>query len=245
MGDDLTFVNAARVSYDKRSEWEVNDYDYTDTGDWNYGQQQMRSRDERLLRFLIENEHTSPFRHAVVQYEVYAPLMVMRQWGKYRVGSVWSFEDSDDPIESWNESSRRYVTEEPTFYIPSGTDSEWRLAPENSKQGSGQGVVSETSVVLESDLLGLIRMGTKMYNDALEWGFCAEQARLFLPAYAMYVRAYWTVSVAGVLHFLQQRLEHDAQWEIQQYAQAVRDLTTPLFPKTFELMGLTDATSHD
>ena len=65
-------------------------------------------------------------------------------------------------------------------------------------------------------------------------GVCAEQARLFLPAYSMYVRWRWTTSLSGVLHFLDERLEHDAQKEIQEYAKAVRDLTQPIFPATFK-----------
>lgn len=243
MGDDLDIVNAARVSYDKAANWEPDGYDHPVTGEWVYEGKRLGSRDERLLRFLLENGHTSPLRHSVLTYEVYAPLMVMRQWGKYRVGSVWSFEDSDDPIETVNESSRRYITEEPVFYIPDV----WRSAPENSKQGSGGPVESWCNDDRRGEVEGLFDDLLYEYNYALSKGICAEQARLFLPAYALYVRSWWTVSLQGVIHFIQQRVAHDAQWEIAEYARAVRDLTAPLFPKTFELLGLAgnEATTTD
>ena len=79
-------------------------------------------------------------------------------------------------------------------------------------------------------LLELVDTAEKAYEKALEIGICAEQARLFLPAYGLYVRWYWTASLAGVAHFLNQRLEHDAQKEIQDYAKAVKTLSQSKFP---------------
>ncbi|HID1463651.1 TPA: FAD-dependent thymidylate synthase [Staphylococcus aureus] len=114
MGSDLTVVNSARVSYAKESK-ELND------------------KDVKLIKFLAREGHTSPFRHVIAQYEVYAPLMVARQWWKYVIGSSHQ-EGTGDSFDAWNESSRRYITEEPTFYIPSSK--EWRSKPKNSKQGS-------------------------------------------------------------------------------------------------------------
>lgn len=239
MGSDLTVVNAARVSYDKRSEGvptlvydTLENYIMNDVAD--RVEHRPTAKDKRLLRFLAEGEHTSPFRHAVVQLEVYAPLMVMRQWGKYRVGSVWSFEDSDDPIETWNESSRRYVTEEPVFYIPEV----WRSAPENSKQGSGEPCDSETCSLFQQWMGWNVQDGVSLYTRAMEEGIAPEQARLFLPAYAMYIRAIWTVSLQGVIHFLQQRLEEDSQWEIREYARAVQEIVQPLFPESLKVFNL-------
>ena len=75
-----------------------------------------------------------------------------------------------------------------------------------------------------------ISYGESMYEQALGRGVCAEQARLFLPAYGMYVRYYWTASLQSVAHFLQQRLAHDSQVEIQEYAKAVKELAEPHFP---------------
>ena len=232
MGSDLTVVNAARVSYDKEStEWS--------------------DKDERLLAFLAKHGHESPFRHAMLQFEVYAPLMVARQWFKYRIGSTHSADTgetlgfnngddgSDDLMQARNESSRRYVTEEPVFYIPK--PKEWRAAPINKKQGSGGAYYEETADVegayqATGALRELIEKGVKAYEKAIELGMAPEQARLFLPAYALYIRWYWTASVQGVAHFLRQRLAHDAQSEIQDYAQAVFQLTKTKFPKSISTL---------
>ena len=94
MGSDLSVVNSARVSYDKQVD-------------------ELGDKDTGLIRFLAREGHTSPFRHASLQFEVYAPLMVARQWWKYIIGS-----SHQDNMAAWNESSRRYITEEPEFYDP-------------------------------------------------------------------------------------------------------------------------------
>jgi thymidylate synthase (FAD) len=197
MGSDLSVVNAARVSYDKES-------------------QELNGSDERLLQFLVRHGHSSPFRHAFMTFEVYAPLFVARQWFKYVVGSV------HDTMLAWNESSRRYVTETPEFYIP-----KWRTAPP-TKQGSGKPI--EQTDVYDTVMRQTIAEGVARYEWAMEQGVAAEQARCLLPAYALYVRWRWSASLAGVMWFLQQRLAEDAQWEIQQYAQAVRSLASYKFP---------------
>lgn len=202
MGNDLTIANAARVSYNKRKEV-------------------MDEKDKRLIKFLAEEGHTSPFRHATLQFEIYAPLMVARQWWKYVVGS-------DHVMDAWNESSRRYVTEEPVFYIPFAD--EWRSKPENSKQGSGENLHSSKGLALTGKLIKYIKEGEKLYEEAMEEGVATEQARLFLPAYGMYVRWYWTSSLQAVAHFINQRIESDAQKEIQEYAKVVKELALEKFP---------------
>ena len=209
MGNDLEVANAARVSFDKRSE-------LNDDGS-------LRKKDEKLIDFLWKEEHTSPFRHCVISFEIYAPLMVARQHWKYAVASTFV-----DDQNGWNESSRRYITEEPAFYIP--TADMWRSAPENSKQGSGEPINYGLGVELTMRLFNLIEAAEKDYNHAIEVGVCAEQARLFLPAYGMYVRYRWTTSLHGVMHFLQQRLAHDAQVEIVEYAKAIKQLAENEFP---------------
>jgi thymidylate synthase (FAD) len=202
LGSDLSVVNAARVSFDKESA-------------------KFDDRDDRLLKFLLREGHTSPLRHAALTFEVYAPLMVARQWWKYAVGSAHI-----DDQNGWNESSRRYVTENEEFY----EDFIWRTAPENSKQGSG-GPAWDQELWTER-LKYMNETALNMYQVALKDGLAPEQARLFLPAYGMYVRWRWTISLDGVLHFLDQRLEHDAQKEIQDYATAVYAITEFLFPQT-------------
>lgn len=208
MGSDLTVVNAARVSYNRKKT-------------------ELDEKDRRLIQFLAEHGHTSPFRHATLQFEVYAPLMVARQWWKYVVGS-------DHVMDGWNESSRRYITEECEFYLP--TMASWRSVPENKKQGSGDVLSLEVGSEMHRALEQHITESVALYEWAMSMGVCAEQARLFLPAYGMYVRWYWTASLQSVAHLLQQRLNHDAQWEFQQYAKAVHDLAKKHFPFSMEVL---------
>jgi thymidylate synthase (FAD) len=211
LGNDLSVVNAARVSYDKES------------GDF-------EPRDAKLIQFLIREGHTSPLRHAAMTFEVYAPLFVARQWWKYAVSSTHV-----DDQNGWNESSRRYITEEEQFYVPLAD--QWRSKPENSKQGSGEPIDNELGDAYTSLLIKHIAHGVQSYHLAMDDGIAPELARLFLPAYGMYVRWRWTTSLQGVMTFLDQRLEHDAQWEIQKYAQAVEKLSTEAFPETFKAAG--------
>jgi thymidylate synthase (FAD) len=215
MGNDLEVANAARVSFDKRSELDI-------TG-------LLKKKDQKLIDFLWKEEHTSPFRHCVLSFEIYAPLMVARQHWKYAVASTFV-----DDQNGWNESSRRYITEEPAFYIP--TADQWRSAPEDSKQGSGDPINYGLGIELTMRLFNMIEAAEKEYDNALEMGVCAEQARLFLPAYGMYVRYRWTTSLHGVMHFLQQRLAHDAQKEIAEYALAMKSLAEEAFPYSLSLV---------
>ena len=208
LGNDLSIVNSARVSYDKESEV-------------------FSERDVKLLDFLLREGHTSPLRHAAITFEIYAPLMVARQWWKYAVASTHL-----DDQNGWNESSRRYITEDEEFYLPKGD--QWRSRPENSKQGSGEPLSSDIGGYFTNKLFDITSEGNKLYRQAIEAGIAPEQARLFLPAYGMYVRWRWTASLQAIMTFLDQRLEHDAQKEIQEYAKAVNKLTTDAFPKVME-----------
>jgi len=206
LGSDLSIVNAARVSYDKEST-------------------EITEKDIKLIAFLIREGHTSPLRHAALTFEVYAPLMVARQHWKYTVASTHI-----DDQNGWNESSRRYITEKEEFYLPLGD--QWRSKPANSKQGSGEPVDIGTGEFYTEKLNDLIEYSQSLYQKALDDNIAPELARLFLPAYGMYVRYRWTVSLQGVITFLTQRLEHDAQVEIQEYAKVINELTTEAFPHT-------------
>jgi thymidylate synthase (FAD) len=204
MGNDMSVVNAARVSYDKESE-------------------EFSEKDVKLINFLIREGHTSPLRHAALTFEIYAPLMVARQWWKYAVASTHI-----DDQNGWNESSRRYITEKEEFYIPNS--GEWRSKPENSKQGSGEPIENGWGNYFTTALINYVDEGQELYKRAQDHNIAPELARLFLPAYGMYVRWRWTVSLQGAITFLNQRLPHDAQVEIQEYAKAINDLTTMSFP---------------
>ena len=208
MGSDLSIVNAARASFAKESK-------------------EMTVNDGRLLDFLVRENHMSPFRHAFMTFEVKAPLMVARQHWKYVVGS-------DHTMDSWNESSRRYVTMDPEFYIP--TSDQWRLTPDNKKQGSGGPIDPWTGTILTQQLQDYISQGEALYAMAMQNGVAPEQARLFLPAYGMHVIYRWSASLQSVALFLNQRLAEDSQKEIQQYAKAVHNLIIDKFPVCIELL---------
>ena len=210
MGDDRTVVNSARVSFDKRSE-------------------ELNKRDERLISFLAREGHDSPFRHAIMQYEVYAPLMIARQWHKYKIGS------NNSEFDAWNESSRRYITENNEFYVPQAD--EWRSYPEKGiKQGSGEPIEEYKGDSYSRALELQVKRGERLYNEAMADGIAPEQARLFLPAYGMYVRWYWTASLQSVAHLIKQRTADDAQYEFRLYAEAVRELAEERFPVSLKAL---------
>lgn len=208
LGDDTTIVNSARVSFDKAVD-------------------EMTERDERLIDFLARENHESPFRHATLQFEVYAPLMIARQWWKYVIGS-------SHQMDAWNESSRRYITENEEFYIPKAN--EWRSYPDNVKQGSGKPINEEWGDAYTKHLQEYIATGEDLYSDALKDGIAPEQARLFLPAYGMYVRWYWTASLQSVAHLIKQRTAKDAQYEFRLYAEAIKELAIDKYPLSLEAL---------
>lgn len=206
MGSDLDVVNAARASFDK----EVSSLSDKDIG---------------LINYLVKHKHDSTLRHCAMTFEVYAPLMVARQWYKHAVGST----HLDDQM-GWNESSRRYITENEEFYIPSV--SQWREAPENNKQGSGGQLNEYYGAKYTRRMELLVNQAHELYKEALEDGVAPEQARLMLPAYAMYVRWRWTASLNAILHFISLRKGHGAQSEIMEYADAIATEVQIAFPYT-------------
>lgn len=206
LGDDLAVVNAARVSFDKSVK--------------NFGR-----REFSLIDYLISNKHDSVLRHCAMSFEIYAPLFVARQWWKHHVSAT-----AVDDQNGWNESSRRYVTEEPEFYIPEA----WRGHAADRKQGSGTKVDKDISDKYSEVLEYFVSTGTNMYAQAMDDGICTEQARMFLPAYSMYIRWRWTASLNALLHFISLRLDNHAQWEMQQYAAAVAAAVQESFPITYK-----------
>ena len=211
MGTDLSVANAARASFAKESN-------------------EMSTSDARLINFLARENHMSPFRHAFMTFEFKAPLMIARQHWKYVVGS-------DHTMDSWNESSRRYVTSDPEFYIPEAD--QWRLAPEDKKQGSAGLADPFIGSLLTTELIRLVEQSEALYNMAMTNGIAPEQARVFLPAYTMYINYRWSCSLQSAVLFLSQRLAEDSQYEIQQYARAVYELIQPKFPVSImALMGV-------
>jgi len=206
-GTELDIVNAARLSYDKKSN-------------------SLSEKDIKLINFLIREDHTSPFRHVHLSLEFYSPLMVARQHWRHVVGSS-SIEDGTP----FSELSRRYVRGVEEFYIP-GAD-QWRSAPENSKQGSGEALPREVGAKYLQKLKSSIIRGINDYEDALRDGVAPEQARILLPAYAMYTKYLWTPSLHAALNFIKMRSASDSQYEIKEYSLAVESIIKENFPNVY------------
>lgn len=212
----LKVVNAARISYEKRKD-------------------EFDDKDRKLCSFLWEHGHTSPYRHSYYTFHWKAPLFVFRQAFKYQVGSGWrTYEVDGESVRlevfdilfdtdkgcSWNEVSGRYVQWTPEFYVPKVMRGN---PPHGNKQSS---VALDPSFDHERERERMIeecRRNYQLYEERLARGVAKELARLLLPQ-NVYSQAYWTVSLQGVLHFLEQRLKPDAQHEIRAYAESVYEL---------------------
>jgi thymidylate synthase (FAD) len=204
MGSDLDVVNDARVSFaNKKTE--------------------LDERDKKLIRYLIKERHTSPLRGIVFKFEIHMPLYIARQWYKHHVAS--SYKDDQD---GWNEISFRYVDatgNHNQFYIPTTFNAQ----SENNRQAAAGPIADQEAAraVYEK----AIQATQKAYEDLRALGVCRQEARGILPA-ALYTRVRWTVSAQAVLWFVQLRVASGAQTEIQKYAQAIRELVSPIIPET-------------
>jgi thymidylate synthase (FAD) len=173
-------------------------------------------KDAELVTYLADHEHTAPFRHAYLTFHVKAPLFVFRQWMKHRIAS------------DFNEISGRYVEFSPEeFFVPES----FRQQAKINKQGSEGEIAEEHRQAAKEAYLEACRGSLSQYKSLIEMGVCREQARCVLPL-ALYSEVYWTASLQAVAHFLRLRLDAHAQWEIRQYAMAVRELAQPIFPNS-------------
>jgi len=203
MGDDLRTVNAARVSFGKRSEWNPN---YRD-------EPPLYPRDERLIRYLAKHKHMSPFGHAFASFHVKAPVFVARQLVKHK-------------FLRWNEISRRYVDDEPEFYMPDV----WRGRSADKKQGS-EGVVDV------GDWGDTNWACLKAYNDLLGHGVAPEQARMVLPQSTM-TEWLWSGSLDAFASMCKLRCASDTQYESRIVADQISEIMQGLFPVSWR--ALTD-----
>lgn len=192
LGSDLTVVNAARVSFAKVS-------DKFDDGD------------ERLIHYLAEHGHWSPFAHAFLQFRIKAPIFVARQLVKHQVGL------------SWNEVSRRYVDDPPEFYNPTV----WRGRPKNSKQGSDGEVDDQNTAKLILEQTNLLAF--KNYTRLIKQGVAPEQARMILPQ-TMMTEWWWSGSLQAFARVCNQRLDHHSQEETQEIARMIQEQAMSQFP---------------
>ena len=207
LGNDLTVVNSARVSFGKRKE-------------------KFDKSDERLVRYLAKYKHFSPFRHLQVQFHIKAPEFVMRQAYKHVVG-IETTSNSSTKDHAWNEISGRYVEVE-DYYTPSV----FRRQSEDNKQAS-EGAIEQQSAALGAWEESLKHAKT-FYENLLRLGVAKEQARAILPL-NQYTEVYWTASFQAIANFIELRAEKTSQWEIQEYAKALQNLMFKVYPKTTEI----------
>lgn len=211
LGDDLRVVNAARVSFDKESDWEYLNKDGEVispkpnwTEDWDIGiDALLPEKDVKLLKYLANHDHWSPFSHVMVTMRETVPIFVARQRFKHMVGFTY------------NEVSRRYVDDEPEFFFPEY----WRKAAENKKQGSSDEPVGDYELhgEVNRQYIGAIAKCEEVYEYLLKSGVAPEQARMVLPQ-SMYTSYYVTGSLPAWSRAYKLRSDEHAQREIQDLA---------------------------
>ena len=238
MGSDLSTVNAARVSFGKKSEWDeeprtkevrdgkmyCSDFPPPNT---------LKERDTKLINYLAKHKHISPFGHAFASFHVKAPIFVARQLVKHK-------------FLRWNEISRRYVDDEPEFYQPDV----WRGRSDDKKQGSSDVVVDLGSIGLdglnpphesgwESSLLESVNGGDihtlGNYEALIKAGVAPEQARMVLPQSTM-TEWYWSGSLDAFADMCRLRCASDTQYETRLVADDISKKMSELFPVSWSAL---------
>ena len=212
MGDDLSVVNAARVSFGKKSDWMMRIH--------NGEAKVLQHKDAKLITYLAKHKHYSPFNHTFVTFHVKAPIFVARQLQKHE-------------YMVWNEISRRYVDEKPEFYQPDV----WRGRSEDKKQGS-EGVVTlyedhQMRQAYHPTEINVYSLET--YNYLLEQGVAPEQARMVLPQ-SMMTEWYWSGTMKAVHKMCSLRCKPDTQLETQIVANHIDEEMAKLFPISWEAL---------
>ena len=209
MGSDLMVANAARVSFAKTSEWET-------TED---GTRKLSQRDQKIIKYLAEHNHWTPFAHPQITLRIKAPIFVRTQLFKHKVGFTE------------NEVSRRYVTVEPEFYTP-----DWRAAPtDGAKQGSSDFIYDPVVEDLDRMYNKIALESVDIYKELMKNGVAPEQARSVLPQ-GTYTEWWWTGSLSAYARVFKQRIDTHAQWECQEYAKAIGSIIEPLFPHSWKVL---------
>ena len=198
MGDGLTVVNAARVSFGKRKE-------------------KFTEGDKKLINFLAQHGHWSPFGHCSLQFHISAPVFVARQLVKHQVGLTW------------NEISRRYVDTDIEFHEVD----KWRGRAEDKKQGSEgeieeQGLCNFLKTQVETTAL-------ENYNKLLEAGVAPEQARMILPQ-SMMTEWYWSGTLYAFARVCNLRCAPDAQYETRMVADIINRESAKMFPASWSAL---------
>lgn len=201
MGSDLDIVRAARHSFDAA---------------WRSGEDEKG--DEKLLRYLLKNGHTSPFEMVEFKFEVKAPIFVFRQWHRHR---MWNY----------NEVSARYTELPDEWYVPE--EKQIGVQSQDNKQSRDLSD-NDYAEVIHDSIDEANQRSYSTYKLLVEHGCPRELARSVLPV-GMYSAMFAKIDLHNLLHFLKLRDHSHAQYEIQVYARAIRDLITPIVPVTMEL----------
>lgn len=234
MGSDLSVVNAARVSFGKKSDWEWSDEE--GATNYTFGQGdgkihlKLSDRDTKLIKYLAKHRHFSPFNHTFVTFHVRAPIFVARQLQKHR-------------FMPWNEVSRRYVDDEPEFYVPDV----WRGRSDDKKQGSNGEIKVEDYMPMlissnKSELTPSNEFGNTwdviednydsslaLYDALLKMNVAPEQARMVLPQ-SMMTEWYWSSTVGAMADMCRLRCKPDTQYETRLVADQISAEMVKLFP---------------
>ena len=233
MGSDLSVVNAARVSFDKKSDWEQVDCGHEDCGPECSGSRTRLSKaDTKLINYLAKHDHWTPFAHTAISLRMRAPIPIRTQCFKHKQGLVE------------NEESRRYINSEPEVYHPKI----WRKASTGSaKQGSSdQPIEGYRSLwgyeTIYEDYDDHVNEAVSLYLHMLDSGVCPEQARFVLPQ-GCFVNWIWTGNVYSFANFYKKRTDPNAQREVSELALAVGKVIKPLFPVSWA--ALTDNITID
>lgn len=229
MGDDLAVVDAARVSFNKESEWEnkvsIGTTKQEERDLWLSDHQEidgcyvkLKGSDKKLIKFLAEYDHWTPFAHTALKFRVAAPVPIRTQCFKHKIGMVE------------NEESRRYISTTPEIFVPEF----FRAKPEGSiKQGSGD-KHSESEHFLEK--YKYVTAGAvEAYEEMITNGVCPEQARFILPQGAI-VNWIWTGNLVSFANFYIKRTDSHAQVEVQEVAKQVGALVKEIFPVSWSAL---------
>jgi len=199
MGSDLSVVNAARVSFNKKSKWGGLPME-----------KKLNEADGKLIHYLARHKHTSPFGHCFASFHVRAPVFVARQLVKHK-------------FLRWNEVSRRYVDDDPEFYVPDA----WRGRSTHVKQGS-YGTVDLSPEVAKN----MVESSAQDYKYLLAKGVCPEQARMIMPQ-SMMTEWYWSGSLDAFADMCRLRNAPDSQQESREVAAYISDKMMELFPTSW------------
>ena len=199
MGNDLSVVNAARVSYSKTKK-------------------SFEHSDEKLIKYLAEHNHWSPFAHASLQFRIKAPIFVARQLVKHQIGLTW------------NEVSRRYVDFPPELYKPDS----WRGRPKNSKQGSDGEI--ELDQTINYSMESAMESCLILYNTLLQKGVAPEQARMVLPQ-SMMTEWYWSGTLYAFSRVCNLRCKLDTQKETRDVADEIYKICDDKFPYSWKYLA--------